>query len=405
MIDRSPAIESQFMITPAQADQLIAEHSLQWPKESVALADAGGRVLRQEVVADREQPPFHRVTMDGVAVLAAAVKSGQRRFRIQAVQAAGAAPLTLADGDACIEIMTGAVLPAGCDAVVPVERIEVSNGEAVLEADCEVPQWQFVHRKGTDYLPGQVLIRPGIRLRSPEIAVLASVGVVQVEVSQWPSVAVISTGDELVEPGEAVLGHQVRSSNGLAIAAALEQFGIQTVNRITVPDDRDRLRCCLVEELAASQMLILSGGVSMGKFDYLPGLFEELGVDCVFHRVRQRPGKPLWFGVAADATLVFALPGNPVSALVCLHRYVLPAMAASAGLSHRVDNTVVLNHPPPESDWCRFLPVRLDECGGAEPVELNTSGDFFALSQTDGLVEWPANHQLKQARLWPWIQP
>jgi molybdopterin molybdotransferase len=368
-------------------------------------------VLRQRVIADREQPPFDRVTMDGVALSHAALTEGRRQFTIQAVQAAGSPPLELQSPAHCIEIMTGAVLPLGSDCIVPVEQIVSDQGMVTLDDSISPDKGQFIHSRGSDYEQGQTLINPGAVLHTPEIAVLASVGLAQVEVGAWPNVVVVSTGDELVEPGQPVAPHQIRSANGHAMVATLAAAGFDAVRYVSVRDDRPALREMLVEALEWAGVIILSGGVSKGKFDYLPGLFEELGIEKVFHRVQQRPGKPLWFGVAPGPKPVFALPGNPVSALVCFHRHVLPALQMAAGRSGAAAQQVQLRHTPkPAGQWTQFLPVRFDlDAEGtrhAGIVELNTSGDFFGLSETAGFVEWPCDQSPRpnddRVAFYPW---
>ncbi len=201
------------MLTPAEADELIAERLSCLPIESLPLAQCAGAVLRENIYAERDAPPFDRVAMDGIALQADAVRSGTRRYRIQATQAAGDPPLTLESKSACIEVMTGAVLPAECDAVVPVEQIKTLSGEIELRDGIAVEAWQNVHRRGTDSRQGSLLLGTGTRLSAPEVAIAASAGMARVRVSSQPMVVVISTGNELVEPGEPILPHQIRRSN------------------------------------------------------------------------------------------------------------------------------------------------------------------------------------------------
>ena len=349
--------------------------------------------------------------MDGIALSHAAIIEGRRKYTIQSVQAAGSPAQELATSAHCVEIMTGAVLPAGCDCIIPVEQLRIDDGMAVLLEGVQPELMQFVHRQGTDYARGQSLISPGSVLHTPEIAVLASVGLAQVEVGAWPNVMVVSTGDELVEPGQDVLPFQVRSANGHAIVATLKAAGLAAVRYTSVRDDRSALREMLGEALEWADMIILSGGVSRGKFDYLPELFTEMAVKKIFHRVWQRPGKPLWFGLAPGSKPVFALPGNPVSALVCFHRYVLPALQTAAGCADAFRRRLRLrNAPGAGGQWTQFLPVRFESgeagAGDASLVELNTSGDFFGLSETAGFIEWPAegaNHlPAGQVAFYPW---
>ncbi|HEV7714697.1 MAG TPA: molybdopterin molybdotransferase MoeA [Steroidobacteraceae bacterium] len=382
------------MLTPAEAEKLIWERLACLPIESLPLAQVAGAVLRENIYAERDQPPFDRVAMDGIALQSDAARSGERRYKIQAVQAAGDPVLTLTASTSCIEVMTGAVLPLECDAVVPVEQIETAGGQAELAADVAVEAWQNVHRRATDSRQGALLLSTGTRLSAPEVAIAASAGMARVRVSSQPMVVVISTGNELVEPGEPILPHQIRRSNVYAVASALRRQGFQRVADDHVPDDIDKLRERLKFHLDTHDVLVLSGGVSMGRFDLVPRALEELGVQVIFHKVAQRPGKPMWFGVAPSGATVFALPGNPVSTLVCLARYVVPAMFVAMGETPRPPEKIAISSPVQVSTSLTFfMPVRVevDDWGRAwaAPAPTHTSGDFTALAGTDGFVELP----------------
>jgi molybdopterin molybdotransferase len=382
------------VLTPAEADALIGQHLQCLPIESLPLAQCAGGVLRENIYAERDQPPFDRVAMDGIALDSEAVAAGRRSFRVQATQAAGDPPLTLAANGACIDVMTGAVLPVGCDSVVPVEELTVTSGEATLAASLRVAPWQNVHRRGSDTRQGTLLVSAGTRLHAPEVAIAAGAGMARIRVSSQPMLAVISTGNELIEPGEPVLAHQVRRSNAYGIVSALREHGFQRVADDHLQDDAEELRERLRFHLETHDVLVLSGGVSMGRFDLVPQVLEDLGVHAIFHKVAQRPGKPLWFGVAPSGAAVFGLPGNPVSTLVCLRRYVLPALFSSLGQSATPPERLALGAPvtvtPPLT---HFLPVRLEEDdwgrSWAMPAPTNGSGDFTALAGTDGFVELP----------------
>jgi molybdopterin molybdotransferase len=382
------------MLTPAAADKLIGERVACLPIESLPLAQCAGAVLRENIYAERDAPPFDRVAMDGVALQSESVRNGARRYRIQATQAAGDPALTLASASSCIEVMTGAVLPAECDAVVPVEQITTRNGEVELAEGVQVEAWQNVHRRGTDSRQGALLLSAGTRLSAPEVAIVASAGMARVRVSSQPMVVVISTGNELVEPGDPIQPHQIRRSNVYAVAGALRRQGFQRVADDHVRDDADELRQRLKFHLDTHDVLILSGGVSMGRYDLVPRVLEELGVQVIFHKVAQRPGKPLWFGVAPTGAAVFALPGNPVSTLVCLARYVIPALYAAMGQNRPPAEKIALGGPVTvKTQFAFFLPTRVevDDWGRAwaMPAPTNGSGDFTALAGTDGFVELP----------------
>ncbi len=382
------------MLSPGQADELIGRNLTCLPTVSLPLLQCAGAVLREDICAERDQPPFDRVAMDGIALQSAAVAAGQRRFRIQATQAAGEPALTLASVQHCIEVMTGTPLPVGCDCVVPVEQIAVADGTASLADGLTVAPGQHLHHRGTDARQGERLLSAGMRLGPPQIAVAAAAGKARVQVASQPMVAVLSTGNELIEPGEPILEHQVRRSNAYAIAAALELHGYSRIATEHLRDDAAELEARLKFHLETHDVLVLSGGVSMGKLDLVPQALESLGVRCIFHKVAQRPGKPLWFGMAPSGAAVLALPGNPVSTAVCVSRYVLPALAAAQGLRAGPPEPIALAEPftvPVPLTF--FLPVQrvtdAHGCCRARPKPTHGSGDFTALAATDGFVELP----------------
>jgi molybdopterin molybdotransferase len=379
------------MITTAAASQAILAAVQPLATESVAMEAAVGRVLAQSVYAERDQPPFDRVMMDGIALSFAEFEKGIRTFNVQGIQAAGDPAMTLEPGHA-IEIMTGASLPENADCIVPVERIVVNEHGAHVEANYEGVHRQFVHGRGSDHAKGTELLSAGSLTSPMDIAIIASAGLADVAVAKQPAVTVISTGNELVPAGEAIEDHQVRLSNGPAIIALLEDNGFENARHDHLLDDRDALKVRIAEHLAASDVLILSGGVSMGKADYVPEVLAELGVTVVFHKVSQRPGKPMWFGMGKEGQAVFALPGNPVSTLVCTRQYVVPALRHMSGLAGAAPEfaslTTSISFNPKLTN---FLPVKtISNAAGqvlAMPAPTNTSGDFAALSGTAGYVE------------------
>ena len=362
-----------------------------FPATTIDVAGAAGRVLRQSVAAERDQPPFDRVMMDGIAIAYADYAGSTRTFPIQATQAAGDPALILEAGKA-IEIMTGASLPENADCIVPVERILVDDGTATLEEGYEAEQRQFIHPRASDHAAGAELLRPGKRISPMDIAVIASCGLTKIEVSGIPIIRIISTGNELVPAGEPIDAHQIRMSNGPAIRAMLGTHGYHDCSHDHIADDRALLRQKIGTHLGAADILVLSGGVSMGKADYVPEVLRELGVELVFHKVSQRPGKPMWFGTGPNGQVVFALPGNPVSALVCCRQYVIPALEkASAAVPASPEFASLASDVTFKPDLTCFQPVKIiSNAAGqvlAMPIRTNTSGDFTALSATDGYVE------------------
>jgi molybdopterin molybdotransferase len=368
------------MITVAEADRLLRQHRFAPRAETVALREAHGRVLLEDVVSDRDYPPFDRVAMDGVAL--AYAPQGPGRWRVQATQQAGQPPFRLERAGDCIEIMTGAALSEGCDTVVRYEDLAIADGFASLADGVDVAPGQNVHRRGSDCRAGETVLRTGLLLTPPRIAVLASLGKTHVRVAASPRIEIVTTGDELVEVGAPILPHQIRQSNGHAIQAALASHGLGAATLWHVPDDKALLRDGLAAALETADVLLVTGGVSAGRFDFVPGLLKSLDVTERFHKIRQRPGKPLWFGTAADGRPVFGLPGNPNSSLVCLYRYVLPLLGVAPPPVH----LTLARQPRRTGDLTYFVGVRL-EAGTAHPVRAGGSGDFLALAPSDGFVE------------------
>jgi molybdopterin molybdotransferase len=390
------------MLDVAEAEALILRHPPALSTCERPLAEASGCVLQQEIFAERDQPPFNRVTMDGIALRYRDWEKGVREFQVMGTQGAGAEALALTGQGQCIEIMTGAALPAGADTIVPVERVTRHGDSARVAADYPASPGQFIHARGSDRQQGDTLLIPGTRIGPAAMAVLASTGCARVTVASTPRLAVISTGDELVDVDQPVSQFQIRSSNDRAIESALRNRGFGSVTRAHLPDDATRLQASLAGLHEAHDALILSGGVSMGKFDYVPSVLETLGVELILHKVRQRPGLPMWFGVSAAGKPVYALPGNPVSTLACLIRYVIPALEQGLGLSPPAP----IYYPLAEdvtftADLTYLLPVAVrfhaQRGGYAVPRPTNTSGDFNALTAADGFLELPRGQDLYAA--------
>jgi molybdopterin molybdotransferase len=306
--------------------------------ERVPVAEALGRVLAEDISAEEDVPPFDSSAMDGYAVIAGA--AGQLDV-VDESRAGHPAERTLAGGQA-IEISTGALIPEGADAVVPVERVEVSDGRV------KVPETQpgaNVRRAGDDVRRGQPVLSAGTLLGPAELAVAASLGHSELPVGLRPRVVVLATGDELVEPGQPLGPGQIRNSNTIALAAQAERAGADVVGSEIVPDNLDDTTAVLRSALERADVVCVSGGVSVGPHDHVKPALAELGVEERFWRVALKPGKPTWFG-SREEQLVFGLPGNPVSAMVTFHLFARPALRALAGA--RADDTrasAVLDEP------------------------------------------------------------
>jgi molybdopterin molybdotransferase len=384
------------VITVQEATRLVLENTISFEDEIIPLRTATGRVLREPLTADRDFPPFDRVTMDGIAINWTTFEKGQREFPVENLQAAGSPQLTLLNDNNCFEVMTGAILPAGVDTVIRYEDISIKEGKAIIHLE-DVQRLQNIHPQGADRRKGNEIVKAGCKISPAEIGVAATVGKTMLKVARLPRIAIISTGDELVAVEEQPLPHQIRKSNAHTLAAALAGWGI-SADLKHLNDEPNQIRRFLRQWLAEYDTLLLSGGVSEGKFDFLPAALKELGVLQVFHKISQRPGKPFWFGKKPEGVAVFAFPGNPVSTFMCLLRYFQPWLRVGLGL------------PPFEPSYARlaedfsfkpdltyFLQVKIHfgDDGGlyATPVAGGGSGDLANLVAADGFLELPKERQ------------
>ncbi len=378
------------MISVTQAAQIIQAHQPVFKKEKKNLADAAGCVLAEEVLADRDLPPFHRVAMDGIAIRHESLRQGNRKFSIAGVQAAGIPPASLDDPLHAIEVMTGAVLPPGADTVIRYEDVHLENGVATVQpTDAEIGQ--HIHQQGRDARQGQRLLNPGIVLSAAEIALLASVGLHEVEVISYPRTAIVSTGDELVAIEAHPLPWQIRRSNSYALQAALKQLHLEAT-LFHLPDHEAAMEERLQNILESYELVLLSGGVSKGKFDHVPQVLKKLGIEKRFDQVSQRPGKPFWFGTSPRHT-VFALPGNPVSTYLCFFRYVKPWLLQCAGMDVKPIQAKLATDFTFAVPLTYFLQVRVQNENGvlmAYPDAGGGSGDFANLKNVDGFLELSA---------------
>lgn len=383
------------MLTVAAAFEAVMQTVRDPGTEMVPFESAAGRILREPVLADRPFPPFDRVTMDGIAVNYDSFARGQHVFGVEDVQAAGTPQLQLSNTANCIEVMTGAILPEMTDTVVQYEHLTPSEHEGFRRFTIQgaVKKGQNIHKKGSDVDAGTVLIKPGTRIGPAEAGVLATVGQTIVEVSKLPRVVVIATGDELVAVHETPEPHQVRISNVYSLLASLAEMGVPA-RYVHLLDDEAAMKDQLQPLLDETDIWISSGAVSAGMFDYLPAVLQQLGMQQVFHKVQQRPGKPFLFGTFNDGPVVFALPGNPVSGFMCFYRYIhawiQSAMGAAlpepcyAQLSEKVIFDAALEY---------YLPVKLQSQPNgvllAIPQPYQGSGDLASLLKADAFLTLP----------------
>ncbi|GAB3536477.1 molybdopterin molybdotransferase MoeA [Pontibacter brevis] len=393
------------MVQVEEAEAIIQAEVRDFGKESVPFEQALGRVLAEDLKADRDMPPYNRVAMDGIALRYEAIEQGIQTFRIRVTQAAGDKPAEIQSAEECIEIMTGAALPASTDTVVRYEDLVIQDGTATLQTN-GVRKGQNIHPQGKDKKQEETVALANQVVTPALIGVAAAVGARELQVKVLPKIVVISTGDELVKVEETPLPYQIRRSNSYTIKAALQQYSLQA-DLLHIPDDVATLKRQLNNCLQQYDVLILSGGISMGKFDYVPQVLEELTVKKLFHKVKQRPGKPFWFGKHASGVHVFALPGNPVSTFMCFYRYFIPWLEASLGISAKPKTHAVLSKDitfEPALQYFLQVNVSMNEQGRvlATPLEGNGSGDFANLVEADAFLELPAEQRnFKQGEVYP----
>ena len=394
------------MITSNKALQLILNQTENFGSEQIDFKNSIGRILKEDIVADRDFPPFNRASMDGIAITVDPFNKGVRDFKIEGVQAAGSPQLTLKNPNNCIEVMTGAMAPVNSEAIIPYELLEIKDGIAKVNTN-DVKYFQNIHRKGLDRKKEDILIKKQTVISPAEIGVLATVGKTTVQVAKNPKVMLISTGDELVEINQTPADYQIRRSNIHTLVSILERINIKA-DTIHIADDKPMLKQKIDSILENYDVLLFSGAVSKGKFDYLPEILEELGVEKLFHKVSQRPGKPFWFGKKERKT-IFAFPGNPVSTFVSCMKYFYPWFQKSTGVSYKNKNFAILakdfNFTP---DLTYFLQVRLENKNGqllAHPIAGHGSGDLANLIDNDAFIELPTGKQLfNKGEVFPLIE-
>jgi len=388
------------MIPVADAIQIVLDQTTSLPAESVALSDALGRILAENIVADSDLPPFDRAQMDGYAIRAADIANAPARLRIVGESAAGAGWHHEMRAGEAVRIMTGAPVPAGADAVQQVELTrEVDNADFVEILE-PVKTGRSIVRQADEIKVGETVLRAGEEVNAAMIATLASFGYARVKVSRRPRVAVMATGSELVDVSQKPGRDQIRDSNNYTIAAYASLAGA-TVERLPLAgDDTEELKRQIAKAAASSDVLITSGGVSMGVYDFTKAALKELGAEIFFERVALRPGKPTVFARLGE-TLVFGLPGNPVSVTVTFNLFTRAALRSMQGAKSVTlpKETAALSRDLKGSfDRESYLPaiLRSDEKGTllAEPLKWGGSSDFVSFARATALINVPAGGKL-----------
>ena len=397
------------MLTVDEALEHVRRRVSPKPAAEVALAEALGLVLAEDVTSDIDSPPHDKSMVDGYAVVAADLKEGDAELEVLEEVVAGNVPTREVSPGRATRIMTGAPLPPGADAVVMIERTQLVPGHSsglgrVRIAETQVTAGQNILRRGVSMRRGDVVLQAGARLRPIEVGLLAEVGKDRLRATPRPTVAVLSTGNELVPADLIPAAGQIRNSNGPMLIASVATAGATAIDLGIGRDDRNELRRLIARGLEAD-LLVLSGGVSAGVLDLVPGVLEELGVQQVFHKVRLKPGKPLWFGVlpgsgdSARDRLVFGLPGNPVSSLVCFELFVRPAIHGLAGVMAAeprwTSATLTLDFSH-RGDRPTYHPAVLQSQGSVPsvtPLAWQGSADLRTLATATALIRFSAGER------------
>ena len=407
------------MISVIQALQTVLNSAQDLGFEEIPFLKSVGRILKEAIFADRDFPPFNRVSMDGIVIDYNSFKNGQKSFKIEGIQAAGSAQIALKDSKNCIEVMTGAVAPKNANTVVRYEDVTIENGIATLNID-GISEGQNIHTKGKDGKSGDLLIQKNTIISAAEIGVLATVGKAFVKVARQPRVMIVSTGDELIGVAEIPLTHQIRRSNVFTLVSLLERLHVSSETS-HIKDNKAILKSKIATYLKEYDVLLFSGAVSKGKYDFLPEVFEELIVEKLFHKVAQRPGKPFWFGrekaiVKNDVssnnhqnnTIVFGFPGNPISTFVNCLAYFYPWYYKSVGLEVKEETAILAKDINFKPNLAYFLQVKLENKKGqlmAFPILGNGSGDLASLVHTDAFIQLPDNKsEFKKGGVYPIIR-
>jgi len=393
------------MISTNDAFELIAKYPLIRADRSELVEFNSGinNIIAKPLFADRNYPPYDRSMMDGIVVNYDSIKNNQTEFILKGVIAAGEPTKPMDDVNSCYEIMTGAVVPSGNNVVIPIENVEIISGIAKIKENTKVNPKQYIHFDGTDIKAGDEILCKGSDLKSPHVAIAASIGQKNISVLKKAKIAVISTGNELVEIDQTPKAYQIRRSNVYTISNSLKEYGFHHVDNFHLQDDFDSIQSFYQKNASIYDYLFFSGGVSKGKFDYLPKVFEKEKVKKVIHRISQRPGKPLWFGVDDERDcVVVGLPGNPISGLICLHRYFLaPSKTIYAKLNQEIRFNKELTY---------FVPVSIHFNENAQlvatPLIVKNSGEFSGLAMSDGFIELPLEREVfnkgENFKFYPW---
>jgi molybdopterin molybdotransferase len=392
------------MISVQQAIRIVREASHSLEAEEAALSAILGRVLAEDVIADCDLPPFDRSQMDGYAVRAADTATIQAKLTIVGESAAGRGWHNELKRGEAVRIMTGAPVPAGADSVQQVELTRELHEGAEVEILEPVTLGRSIVRRGSEITTGETVLRAGERINAGAVAVLASFGYAEVNVGKRPRVAILATGSELVPVDQTPGKDQIRDSNNFSIAAYAVLAG-GTIERLPLAgDDVTQLKGQIAGAAERNDIIVTSGGVSVGRYDFTKTVLKELGAEIFFERVALRPGKPTVFARLPNGTLVFGLPGNPVSVSVTFNLFARVAILAMQGASEtdlEAGTAVLSNKVKPAKDRESYLPARLSTSENAqliaEPLKWGGSSDFVGFVRATALIIVPQATEIVEA--------
>ena len=371
------------MITFEEAFKIVMEYVFETKTETIPFTDSYNRILDEDIISDIDMPPFDRSAVDGYACHRIDLNN---ELEVVEVIAAGKVPVQKVGKNKCSKIMTGAIVPDGCDVVIMVEESEILTGNRIRFTGID-PKLNMSFR-GEDVRKGDIVLKKAKVIQPQDIAIMASVGHTKVSVKKKPLVGIISTGDELVNPSEIPGISQIRNSNAYQLAAQIARAGAEGYDYGIAADDETITFKIIEKAIQECDIVIITGGVSMGDFDFVPSVLESAGVKILFDRVNVQPGKPTTFGLHPKS-LVFGLPGNPVSSFIQFEMLIRPLINKMMGHNwrHPVQNLPLgVNYERKSSARLGFIPVKINEKMEAIPVDFHGSAHITALSDSDGII-------------------
>jgi len=371
------------MISFDEAYNIVMDSAFQTGSELIPFTKAAGRILAEDIHSDIDMPPFNRSAVDGYACRKSDLS---KDLEIVEVIPAGKEPVKEVQVGQCSKIMTGAIVPEGCDIVFMVEDSEILPSGLVRFAGSNLKT--NISLRGEDVKKGDRVLERCKQVMPQDIAVLASVGHVMVLVSKKPDIAVISTGDEIVEPEMVPLRSQIRNSNAYQLLSQISQAGGTGKYYGIAPDTGNKAYDIIMKAVSENDIVILTGGVSMGDFDFIPSFLEKAGVKILFSRINVQPGKPTTFGIHTR-TLVFGLPGNPVSSFIQFETLIKPLIDKMTGSAWRQKSFMMkmgVKYERKSASRMGWVPVKINEKNEIVPVEYHGSAHITSLSYSDGII-------------------